>query len=139
MKTYILSIFLLSSISISVLSQTINLGEPAIFNDKIIKTNKYFQTPSIDNDLELKLEQERQENSKDKIHYFGKNTYVSINIFEKAEITILPNGDYLYQFGIQCKNAISINLLFDKFELASGVKMFLADPIKKNTMEHIHI
>ena len=131
MKTHLLTIFLLSSISISVLSQTINLGEPAIFNDKIIQTNKYFQTPSIDNDIELKLEQERQENSKNKIHYFGKNNYVSINIFEKAEITILPNGDYLYQFGIQCKNAISINLLFDKFELASGVKMFLADPIKK--------
>ncbi len=113
------------------LSQTVNLGEPLIFKDKVEKTKSFYQTPSVNNSQEIELEDSRINLSQDKMFRFGKEHSVLINIFQEAEKTILPNGDILYQFGIECKNAISINLMFDQFELAQGVRLFFTDPIKK--------
>lgn len=112
-------------------SQTTNLGEPIIFKDKIAKTKTFYTTPETDNGIEIALENERKAASGDKMYRFGKEHTVSVDIFEEAEKSILPNGDILYQLGILCENAVSINLVFDQFELESGVKLYFADPVKK--------
>lgn len=108
-------------------SQVSNIGAPIIFKDGVSRTKSFFQTPVVDNSVEITLEQERSILSKDKVYHFGKEHSVSIDIFDAAEKTILPNGNILYQFGIDCKNAVSINLMFDKFELASGVSLYFVD------------
>ena len=112
-------------------SQTSNFGEPLTFKDKVIKTKSFYQTPAVNNSIEIELEDQRSNQTHDKMFRFGKEHSVSINVFESAEKTILPSGDFLYQFGIECKNAVSINVMFDKFELAQGVHLYLSDPTNR--------
>ena len=113
----------------STLAQVSNLGVPVLFKEKLVKTKSFFQTPAVDNLREIESEKERSLLSKDKVFHFGKEHTVSIDVFAAAEKTILPNGNLLYQFGIECKNAVSINLMFDKFELAQGVHVYLVDAV----------
>ncbi len=131
MKQSILFFSILLLTSTSAFSQVSQLGEPLTFKDKVVKTSNYFLTPSVDNASEIQAEQERQAQSGDKMTRFGKEHPVSIDVFTEGEKTVLPNGDLLYQFGIECKNAVSINLIFDKFQLANGVRLYLSDPVKK--------
>jgi lysyl endopeptidase len=129
MKTFLFSIFFFT---FNILfSQTKNLGEPFIFNGKNFPTTKYYKSSIVNNEEEISIENARIALSKDKMYRFGKELEVSLNIFDLAEKTILPNGNVLFQFGIESKNAVSINLVFDKFELADGVNLFIVDPIRR--------
>lgn len=131
MNKFILSSFIVLQIGNSIVAQTSNLGEPTIFKNKIPKTTVYYTTPHISNEEEIVTEKARQTTSGDKMYRFGKEHAVDLDVFSLAESTVLPNGDILYQYGIECKNAVSINLVFDRFELADGVRMYFADPVKK--------
>ena len=131
MNKFLLSSFIALQIGNGVVAQTSNLGEPTIFKNKIAKTTTYFTTPYINNEEEIVSEKARQTASGDKMYRFGKEHSVDLDVFALAESSVLPNGDILYQYGIECKNAVSINLVFDRFELANGVKIYFADPIKK--------
>ncbi len=108
-----------------VISQTTNLGGPYLLKTKIQPTQTFYKTPSVDNAAELKSSQ----NDQTKVRFFGKEFDVSINILDSAEKTSLPNGDVLYQYGIESKNAISINLQFDQFYLPEGASLYLVDPV----------
>lgn len=114
----------------SLFAQTTNLGEPLIFKEKITKTKTFFTTPSVDNLAEIEAEKVRSSMSGDKMYRFGKEHFISIDVLSQAEKTVLPNGDLLYQYGIECKNAVSINLVFDQFVLAKGARMYFTDPVK---------
>ena len=127
MKKYLFSILLSSLLGNIVFSQTTNLGEPYLLKSKIQPTQSFYRTPTIDNTLEAKSSQ----NDHTKVRYFGKEFDVSIDILNAAEKTILPNGDVLYQYGIECKNALSINLQFDQFYLPEGSILYLVDPIHR--------
>ena len=130
MMKYLYVSLILFLVCNSTLAQVSNLGVPVLFKEKLVKTKSFFQTPAVDNLREIEAEKERSLLSKDKVFHFGKEHTVSIDVFAAAEKTILPNGNLLYQFGIECKNAVSINLMFDKFELAQGVCLYFVD------MEH---
>jgi lysyl endopeptidase len=112
-------------------SQVSKDSQPTIFKEKIEKTAVYFTPPPVNNSEEIEKETQRQSTAKDKMFRFGKDHHVSIDIFTASEKTILQNGDILYQFGIECKNAVSINLVFDQFKLANGVKLYFVDPINQ--------
>lgn len=129
-KFLIFSLLLLQIVN-TPFAQTSNLGEPTIFKNKIPKTTTFYTTPSVNNEDEIVTEKTRRTESGDKMSRFGKEHSVDLNVFALAESTVLPNGDVLYQYGIECKNAVSINLVFDRFELAEGVRLYFADPIKK--------
>ncbi len=115
----------------SIFAQISNIGEPIIFKSKVAKTKLFYKTPHVDNTEEIILEDQKSTFSQEKMYRFGKEHSVSINVFENAEKTILPNGAILYQFGIECLNAVSINLMFDQFELVEGSHLYLVDPIKQ--------
>ena len=127
MKKHLFSIIIISLLGNFVFSQTTNLGDPYLLKSNIQPTQAYYRTPSVDNNHELKSAEE--ENTK--VRHFGKEFAVSINILETAEKTILSNGDILYQYGIECKNALSINLQFDQFYLPEGAVLYLVDPIHR--------
>lgn len=131
MNKFIFSFFIALQIGNCLVAQTSNLGEPTIFKDKITKTTSYYTTPNISNEEEIIAEKARQTANGDKMYRFGKEHSVDLDVFASAESSVLPNGDVLYQYGIECKNAVSINLVFDHFELANGVRMYFADPVKK--------
>lgn len=112
---------------LTVYSQTKDLGLPEVIRNKDLKTKSFITQPAID-----RLEEMEKDaiNSFSKVYRFGVEQTVSIDVLEKAEKKILSNGDALYQFGIYCPNAVSINLLFDQFELSKGTKMYLVSDNK---------
>lgn len=46
----------------------------------------------------------------------------------------LPNGDKLWQLSIRCPGALSINLLYDRFYIPKGGKLFLYSADKRQTI-----
>ncbi len=56
---------------------------------------------------------------------FGYNHAVNMNPNNAGVWTTLSNGDRLWQVGIHCPNAVTINLAFDEFHLPKGAKMFI--------------
>ena len=105
------------------IAQTSNVGNPLTYNGKIQKTKTFYATPAIDIENELAT----QLLSGEKMMRFGKEFAVDLNVVELASKTTLPSGDVVYQYGIECPNAISVNLVFDKFYLPAGAKLFITD------------
>ncbi len=56
---------------------------------------------------------------------FGFTHSVDLNLFDAGYWHTLENGDKLCQLSIICPDALSINLLYDKFWLPEGAKFFI--------------
>lgn len=56
---------------------------------------------------------------------FGYPLDIDFNLTNSGSWKILPNGDRIWRLEIECINAVSINLLYDKFWLPSGAKFHL--------------
>ena len=121
MKHLSLSILFCLSIILG-FSQTKDLGLPETIQNKSLRTNVFLTQPVIDREKEIASD---EADSFSKVYRFGVEQLVSIDVFEEAEKLTLPNGDVLYQYGIYCPNALSVNLVFDQFELKNGTRMSL--------------
>ena len=129
MKKYFFLYFLFF-LTYSVFSQTKDLGKPYLLTNKVEKINQYYITPKVNNHEEIeKTIKHKSGEAVEKNFRFGKEHLVSIDIFSSSNKTVLPSGDLIYQFGIKAKNAVSINLVFDEFELAKGVNLYMVDLI----------
>lgn len=104
-------------------SQTMNVGKPLTISGKVERTKTFYKTPVVDVAAEIA----EYEASGEKMLRFGKEFQVNLNVLTSSSKMTLPSGDVLYQFGISCQDAVSINLVFDKFQLAAGAKLFIAD------------
>jgi hypothetical protein len=56
------------------------------------------------------------------------------NLNNSGKWTTLSNGDKIWQMEIYCKNALSINLLYDKFWIPEGAKFFVYSSNKKHSI-----
>jgi len=56
---------------------------------------------------------------------FGYKHSVDLNLLDEGFWYTLENGDKLCQLSIVCPNALSVNLLYDKFWLPDGAKFFI--------------
>src|SRR5690606_81401 len=65
---------------------------------------------------------------------FGFPHEVNFNLSNSGIWSSLPNGDRIWQLSIQCSDALSINLLYDKFWLPDGAKLFLYTSDKSHTI-----
>lgn len=106
-------------------AQIADLGLPEIIRGKMPKTKVFTTMPAVDNDAQMILDEQNRINGIDKVFRFGVEHAVNINILTAATKQTLPNGDVLYQYGLHCPNAVSINLIFNQFELATGAKLYL--------------
>ena len=77
----------------------------------------------------LDLERLRQEDKETRAHgmppRFGYRHRVNYNLENSGEWTVLENGDKLWRMSIYCADAVSINLLYDKFWVPDGAKFFI--------------
>ena len=74
-------------------------------------------------------------NDKSKLAYrFGYNHFVDLGMNNCGVWTSLPNGNKIWQLGITSKDALSINLTFDDYELPEGATLFIYTPDKKNLL-----
>ncbi len=115
MKRVLCLIFLTSAITFG---QTVQRGLPEIVKGTIKKTNHFEQLSQIDT-----IEQTHDPREKS----FQYGTAISVNFSFPSNFLIdtLPNGDRVYQLGIESKNAISLNIIFDVFKLKAGTTLYL--------------
>jgi hypothetical protein len=79
--------------------------------------------PSLDME---KLEREDREDKESGIPpRFGYRHEVNYTLENSGEWITLPNGDRIWRLSIHCPDAKSINLLYDKFWLPVGAKLFI--------------
>ncbi len=124
-KHCIFFILFLVSITVECFAQTIDAGKPLTVSGKIKKTTVFYETPFVDNNEEILTDGGNGE----KMLRFGKEFDVDLDLTQLAIQQQLPNGSTHYQFGIACPNAVSVNLIFTKFYLATGTHLFVSDAI----------
>lgn len=65
---------------------------------------------------------------------FGYPHKVDLNLDNSGTWTVLPNGDKIWQLMIACPKALSINLLYDKYWIPEGGKLFIYTRDKKHSI-----
>ncbi len=83
-----------------------------------IKTAKLDMAPIIAEDKVV-------DQYKETPYRFGIDLDVNYDFFENASLTLLKNGDKLWQMGIHCPEATSINFIFGEYDLPDGASVFV--------------
>jgi hypothetical protein len=105
----------------------ISTGEsPVSFSSDIVPasdTRDVKTLPALDMET---IHQEDEEDEQNGIPpRFGYRHSVNYSLDNSGTWTILPNNDKIWQLEIYCPGALSINLLYDKFQLPEGAKFFV--------------
>jgi lysyl endopeptidase len=108
-------------------AQTVDMGRPMSWSGKIPPVKSFMQMPHVDVAHQLYIDSLNKANGLDKMLRFGYEHHVDIDVFQSGQTTVTPKGDRITLFGIECKNALSINVIFDEFELAEGTLLHLYD------------
>jgi len=128
MKKYIISSIILLLTSWSIYGQISTKEEPVSFsraNVPALRTSDKTQKVQPSFDMR-KIEQEDREDEANGIPpRFGYIHEVNYNLENSGEWTDLPDGDKIWRLTISCPDALSINLLYDKFWLPDGAKFFV--------------
>ncbi len=123
-------IFLFSLIVLFILSFNYTYGQISVEGKPLSNTYKlkdYLETftmPSFDLDKMLR-EDAFESQFKDIPPRFGKDFQVSFGYSNSGTIDILPNGTKIWRVAIKSPGAVSINLIFDKFNLPKGSTFFI--------------
>lgn len=64
----------------------------------------------------------------------GLSVPVNLNINETGEWTQLPDGRMMWRATLKSEGATSLGLVFDRYDLPLGSKLFIYDPDKKNVV-----
>ena len=127
------TILFLFFFSISLHSQTIDLGQPNGWNGRIItKKNIPVKVMSRFNQSLINSEDVINDALKDRPWRFGYKYDVNYSTKNSGIWTTLPNGDKLWQLSIECKNALTINLILENYYLPKGAYLYLYDEDRTN-------
>lgn len=107
--------------------------EPISFKRSVeIDTNCQVDTKTMPSlDMEAITKEDLEDEEYGYPPRFGYSHKVEYNLQNSGTWQELPNGDKLWQLVISCPNAVSINLLYDKFWIPDGGKLFIYTPDKK--------
>ena len=108
----------------SVCSQTIP-GLPYSVSGHVKKTAVFMRMSTVDADVEIAKSEQEVVESREKIQQYGKALDVDLDILKSATVDTMPTGELVYQFGISCPNALSINVVFDRFHLKMGSRLYI--------------
>lgn len=105
------------------------LDHMSILGEKMIETK---QLPDLDM---LAIEKEDMEDEKYGLPpRFGYSHMVNYNLENSGTWKKLQNGDKLWFLNIFCPHALSINLLYDRFWVPEGGKLFIYTSDKKHSI-----
>lgn len=82
-------------------------------------------------DMEAIIKEDLEDELYDYPPRFGYSHIVDYNLQNSGTWHELSNGDKLWQLTISCPKAVSINLLYDKFWIPEGGKLFIFTPDKQ--------
>ncbi len=112
-------------------------GKPYSFDNKNLQNSPgilpFYETSSPD------LQAVRQEDSindarKDAPWRFGIKFSVDLSPENSGLVQNLKDGGKLWRIGIRCPNAKSVNLIFSKFKIPKGAKLYLYNSDKKTIL-----
>jgi lysyl endopeptidase (lys-C) len=135
MKRFLILIFYVS-IYYTAYNQTSTNEKPISFGNTLGKALEQ----NIPNKVMPSLDMVRinREDKEDDINgvppRFGYPHSVNYNLNNSGQWVNLPDGSRLWRLSISCPNALSINLLYDKFWLPDGAKFFVYSYDKKRTL-----
>jgi hypothetical protein len=119
-----LSILVLSFCGVS---QVTDLGSPLGWNGKLDTKNiPAERMPGYDQTI-IDSEDAINDLSKDRPWRFGYKYNVNFSLQNSGNWTSLPNGDKVWQLILESKDAITINLLLDDYNLPEGAYLYLYD------------
>jgi len=122
MRLYLLILFLLCIGS--VLTQT-TPGLPYSISKAVSQISDFLIMPSVNADEEIAKNEQEDLNNREKVQQYGKAFELGLDVLKSAKIDTLQNGTLVYQLGITCPNALSINLVFDRFHLNMGTRLYI--------------
>ncbi|WP_371327234.1 trypsin-like serine peptidase [Tannerella forsythia] len=134
-ETYYFLISLFIHVFFSAKAQISTNEEPISFQEKTV-----FRSPSQDIRTmpALNMNIIEQEDVSDEANgippRFGYPHKVSFNMQNSGYWQELSNGDKLWQLTVRCSQALSINLLYDKFWLPEGSKFFIYTTDRKHSI-----
>ncbi|MDR2968270.1 MAG: serine protease, partial [Tannerellaceae bacterium] len=136
MKRTFLAAILLLWVCCSVFGQISTDEEPVSFRMNIPTLARSEKAHKIMPLLDMKkLEQEDIKDDENGIPpRFGFSHEVNYNLENSGEWTTLPDGSRMWRLVISCPDALSINLLYDKFWLPDGAKLFIYSNDWKHTI-----
>jgi len=126
--TLIASLALIFSLN----AQTTNLGNPIGWNGKFDVKNIPVKTMSPYDQSVVDAEDAVNDIRKDSPWRFGYKYNVNYTPQNSGNWTTLPNGDKVWQLAIECKDAITINLLLGNYNLPTGASLYLYDTKQTN-------
>ena len=103
-------------------------GKPISFaaeNQSLFEGNSIpvLSIPSVDREALLKEDSKMQGQSR-----FAAPVPVDISIQDQGFWTTMPNGDKLWQLGVQSSGAFGLCFIFDQFVLPEGANFFAYSP-----------
>ena len=113
-------------------AQTVNLGTPTGWNGKINNNLIPIKKMPGYNQAVINSEDIINDALKDRPWRFGYKYDVNFSTKNSGIWTNLPNGDKLWQLSIECKNALTINLIIENYYLPKGAHLYLYDVDKTN-------
>ncbi|RLD77174.1 MAG: serine protease, partial [Bacteroidetes bacterium] len=122
---YLSILFSLTNIS----AQISHGGKPLSFEHKGLKSISVFNTPLHNYQQMLREDEDNKGNTKP--FRYGKVHDVELSPENSGVWQQLASGEKVWQLKIQSKDAFAIGLIFNKFKLSRGVKLFMYSPDKK--------
>jgi len=135
-------IILLSTILFTIFNSFAQIshgGKPYSFKaDGLKSIIDYRVLPEIDLE-QLYMEDAIEENDPDIPWRFGKDIAVDYSLKNSGTWDLLPNGDRIWRLEIISYSAYSINLIYNKFYMPEGGKLFLYNEKKTHVIGILQI
>ena len=133
MRKTLLLLFLFISSTLTATAQLTNEGEPASW--KLISLNKVSAITLPEIDIQkIKTEDLTIDNDQTKPYRVGIPQKVNYRLDNAGEWTQLPNGDRIWRILFSAKDAIHLSIVFDKFYVPKGAKIYLYNDDKTDLL-----
>ncbi|MFT4601372.1 MAG: lysyl endopeptidase [Arenicella sp.] len=119
-------------LSFGLYAQTTNLGSPLGWNGKLDDKNIPVEVMPGYDQATIDAEDVIDDEAKDAPWRFGYKYDVNYTPQNSGNWTTLPNGNRVWQLAIECEGAMTMNLLFDNYDLPKGAYLYLYDVDQTN-------
>lgn len=127
MRKQLLSVTLMLGLGFGSIAQTVDLGEPTSWSNKYNSVKEFHTMPAVDVAEQLEIDAINKANGFDKMMRFGYDHIVDVDILDNGTVQFNPKGDKITMYAINCPEALSINVIFNEFELSENATLFAYD------------
>lgn len=121
----ILSVALILGLCIGSSAQTVDLGVPQSWSSKFNPPKDNHVMPAVDANEQIQIDAINKANGLDKMLRFGYEHIVDIDILQDGNAQFNKNGDKVTLYAIECPEALSVNVVFNNFELSENATLYV--------------